>query len=186
MAEIGAKQQMTRSEDRFSAYISELDAAARATLRRSLAFTPGTWPAAFPFVEPWVIGSGSWNRRVQYLCAALQSSSRAGMGRGSLGEAARKLSQVTGSSSVEQRFITLLEADADELPYRLRQMITLLSSADIALDWGQLRHDLSRWLHRDKFVQQRWARDYYRQPDKPDNRDTNRELAAAEQPTQKE
>lgn len=148
--------------DRFAEYIGQLDAAARAALRRSLAFPPGTWPGAFPYVEPWVVDAEPWVRRTTYLVAALQALSRASRESGDMGKAAAELQKSTGSASVEQRFLALLDADADELPHRLRQMITLMSSADIAPAWATLRKDLRWWRNESKSVQQRWAASYYR------------------------
>jgi CRISPR system Cascade subunit CasB len=150
------------SQDRFTQYVDQLESAAKAALRRSLAFDPGAWPGAFAYVEPWVINSGSWERKVTYLVAGLQVLSRAQSADGDLGSAAAALRKSTDSASVEQRFLALLDSDADELPHRLRQMVTLMSSANIAPDWGTLRKDLRWWRTDDRTVQQRWAKSYYR------------------------
>lgn len=166
---------------RFVSYIAELDAGARAALRRSLAFPPGTWPGAFPYVEPWVGSANSWERQVAYLVAGLQAQSRAEKSLGNLGEAARGLSDATESGSVEARFLALLDADADQLPHRLRQMITLMSSRGIAPEWAQLRSDLNWWRTENRNVQQRWARSYYRRPNSPEGTngsDGDRETAS--------
>lgn len=161
MSERFGRQSGADDEDAFSAFIDQLDAGAIATLRRSLAFPPGTWPGAFPYVERWVLDGTAWKRNMYYLTAGLQASSRVAHASGSLGDATRRLSQVTDSASIEKRFMTLLESDGDELPHRLRQLITLMGSAGIAPDWGRLRRDLIRWHHPDKWIQVRWARDYY-------------------------
>lgn len=150
------------NKDRFVAHVAGLDAGARAALRRSLAFPPGTWPGAFPYVERWVSKSSRWERVVTYLVAGLQANSRAERARGDLGEAARRLLQATESGSVESRFLALLDADAEQLPHRLRQMITLMSSQGIAPDWARLRRDLTRWTSPNRTVQQLWARSFYR------------------------
>ena len=45
---------------------------ARADLRRSLAFAPGTYIAAFPYIEPFLLGNPSaWHRQAIYLTAGL-------------------------------------------------------------------------------------------------------------------
>lgn len=158
----GSKDNDQTSQDRFSQYVDQLEPAAKAALRRSLAFDPGAWPGAFAYVEPWVINSGPWERQATYLVAGLQALSRAQSANGDLGSAAAALRKSTDSASVEQRFLALLDADADELPHRLRQMVTLMSSANIAPDWGTLRKDLRWWRNGERTVQQRWARSYYR------------------------
>jgi len=150
-------------KDPFVTYIAELDPGAKAALRRSLAFPPGTWPGGFPYVEPWVSRSSRWERQVTYLVAGLQAQSRTEGGYGNLGEAIRRLSDATDSRSIEARFLALLDADGEQLPHRLRQMTTLLSSHDIAPDWGRLRRDLVWWRTPDRDVQQRWARSFYQE-----------------------
>lgn len=147
--------------DPFVSHISGLDPGAKATLRRSLAFPAGSWPPAFPYVERWVSAERRWDRTVYYLVAGLQCLSRATTAEGNMGRAVSALRERTGSSSVEQRFIALLDADHEQLPQRLRQMVTLLSSHDIAPDWARLRRDLLAWNSAERFVQQRWARSYY-------------------------
>jgi CRISPR system Cascade subunit CasB len=147
--------------EKFTDFIEQLGTGPKATLRRSLAFPPGTWPAAFPYVEPWVRGQEGWTRSVAYLVAGLQAQSRITAGKGNLGEAAARLAKAADSKSIETRFIALLDADADQLSHRLRQMITLMSSHTIAPDWAQLNSDLRWWRHADRYVQQRWARSFY-------------------------
>ena len=72
------------------------------------------------------------------------------------------------SASIEQRFIALLGADAENLAVYLRQIISLLAADDRPLDYGVLLRDLSVWLNphidaeRRDNVRQRWARDFYR------------------------
>jgi CRISPR system Cascade subunit CasB len=66
------------------------------------------------------------------------------------------------SPSVEQRFIALLDADDEQLPDRLRQMVRLLDGDGIAITWPRLLVDLLDWQADDRPVQQRWARAFYR------------------------
>lgn len=134
----------------------------RATLRRSLAFPPGTWPEAFPYVEPFVATAKGWTRQAAYLVAGLYAISRVKSGYGSMGAAAFRLKSRTASGSVETRFLALLDADEEQLAYRLRQMITLMSGEEIAPDWAELFRHLTNWNSADRWVQERWARDYYK------------------------
>jgi len=157
----------------FVAFLRRLDRKALAELRRSLAFDPGTYPRVFPYVEPFI--SRESERRSFYLLAGLfalhpdgggslgTDSGSATRKRTSLGEVVAQLyAQRDRSRSIEQRFITLLDADQDQLPHRLRQMISLLKAEQIPVDWGQLLGDLLYWASERRTVQQRWARDFYR------------------------
>lgn len=64
-------------------------------------------------------------------------------------------------TSTESRFITLIDADSEQLPYRLRQMVALFK--EYAIDFNSLSKDLLSWDHPDKFIQVRWAREFYNQ-----------------------
>jgi CRISPR system Cascade subunit CasB len=140
----------------------------RAVLRRSLGFEPGTYPAAFPYVEQFVAGgTDSWRRHVHYLVAGLWALG------GMSGEEsfARILANYDREhkhhanpsevSSIERRFIALLDSDSEQLAYRLRQLITLVR--DTPMDWDSLLKDLLYWKSRNKTTQVKWAREYYRE-----------------------
>lgn len=110
--------------------LNEKDTKVRAVLRRSLAFDPGGYVPAFPYVEPFLKDDDSdWRRDVHYLvaglwamhwrewrneplikigeaCAIFDKEKRSKMS----AEDQRKL------TSTEKRFINLLDADADQLP----------------------------------------------------------------------
>jgi CRISPR system Cascade subunit CasB len=140
------------------------DSRVRATLRRSLAFEPGAFAPAYPYVEPFVNeGDGDWRRAMRYLVAGLWAlhwrEGRPGPGVG-LGNACAAYQSASGSSSAERRFINLLDADRDQLPYRLRQMIALLN--DQAIDFEDLLKGLLFWTDDRKRTQNAWARDFYR------------------------
>jgi CRISPR system Cascade subunit CasB len=64
------------------------------------------------------------------------------------------------STSIERRFVSLLDADKDQLPYRLRQMVSMLR--EYPLDFGALLKDLLYWLSDGKGTQNQWARVFYR------------------------
>ncbi|MGC8877001.1 type I-E CRISPR-associated protein Cse2/CasB [Thermus sp.] len=147
--------------ERFLAWLERLKAQktwtpARAALRRSLAFPPGTYPKAMPYVEPFVEGEG-WKREAHYLAAALYAL-KDGEHRKerTLARALREKAQDSGS--VEKRFLALLEADRDQIAFRLRQAVALVEGG---LDFARLLDDLLRWFSPERPVQARWAREFY-------------------------
>ncbi len=83
--------------------------------------------------------------------------------KGSLGFALRlaKDKNKTGEKGYDRRIEVLLDADADQLSFRLRQVIRLLKSAEVAVNWEQLLKDLKNWNYVERSVQERWARDYF-------------------------
>ena len=136
----------------------------RAVLRRSLAFDPGTYVFAYPYVESFVKDeNNTWRRDIHYLVAGLWAAHwREGRSdqQMSIGKACWKLyNERDKSASIERRFITLLDSDRDQLPHRLRQMIALLKEQTI--DFEDLLKDLLRWNKDKKPTQNRWARDFY-------------------------
>ncbi len=137
---------------------------ARAVLRRSLAFDPGTFVHAIPYVEPFVkAADNSWRRSMLYLVAGLWAAHWREGQRGpllSLGGACAAHQASSGSTSTERRFINLLDADSDQLPHRLRQMIALLKEQ--AIDFDDLLKRLLYWNDDQKRTQNAWARDFYR------------------------
>lgn len=156
------------------------DTAVLAVLRRSASYNPGLYPPAFPYVEPLIYGHGEWQRQATYLAASCWAKSRrhreeSDLKRGqSFATALRSLSQdstnLHASKNIEKRFTALLDADADELPWRLRQITAVLDGADIAVNWPSLLADLWRWNHPDRLVQIRWARQFW-EPARPDKKE---------------
>jgi len=148
--------------------LNEKDTKVRAVLRRSLAFDPGSFVQAIPYVEPFVKDEdNSWRRQMLYLVAGLWAAHWREDQRGqpmSLGEACAAYQAASGSMSAERRFIALLDADSDQLPHRLRQMIALLKEQPI--DFDSLLNGLLYWNDDQKRTQNAWARDFYRNIDK--------------------
>ncbi|QTL37747.1 type I-E CRISPR-associated protein Cse1/CasA [Pseudoalteromonas viridis] len=62
------------------------------------------------------------------------------------------------------RFECLLEAKGEQLKQTLRQMVQILKSKDIAIDYRTLMEDLYHWDSDDKRIQLKWARDYWAKP----------------------
>jgi CRISPR system Cascade subunit CasB len=140
------------------------DTKVRAVLRRSLAFDPGQFVQAFPYVEPFVKNEGnSWRRDMHYLVASLWAAHwrevRVGK-RLSIGHACAAHQLQSGSASTERRFISLLDADGGELTHRLRQMTALLKEQDI--DFDAMLKDVLAWNDAQKRTQNAWARSFYR------------------------
>jgi CRISPR system Cascade subunit CasB len=167
---------MSNREDRFVQFLSDLgkkkDRGPLATLRHSLAFEPGQYLKALPLVEPFV--AKEWHaqdsrRLALYAVAGLYAKHPKHQEGKALsaafGEFQRDRRNEGRSNSLERRFIALLEADDSAVLDHLRQVIALLASADMGLDYRQLLHDLITWLNplspNLEKIKQRWARDFY-------------------------
>jgi|SaaInl7_135m_RNA_FD_contig_21_1313723_length_1049_multi_7_in_0_out_0_2 CRISPR system Cascade subunit CasB len=158
---------------RFIEHLSGLDRGARAELRRSLAFDPGQHVLAFQYVERFAPDDG-WRRNAYYLTAGLYALHPEHAEGRNFGRSVADLQQRKASSSTETRFLALLDADSDQLAYRLRQMVSLVKSESISVDWRQLLDDLFWWNYPERRVQRRWARGFYStQPDEDDQDETD-------------
>ena len=144
---------------------SESDTSVVGTLRRSLTLDPGTDARTFPLIEPWTSKMSAHARGTIYLAAGFWSLAvRQSKGKPVLSfpAAMHRVYRSTNSDSVEKRFTRLLDSDADELRWRLRSNVTLLTSQGIALEWPQLLADMLDW-NRSSDVQVKWARDFWGQ-----------------------
>jgi len=136
----------------------------RADLRRSLAFAPGAFAHAIRYVEPFVNDEdNAWRREMFYLVAGLWAMHWREGRRGqpmSIGQACAAYQISSNSKNVENRFINLLDADPDQLPHRMRQIISLLK--DQTIDFDDLLKGLLYWKDDKKRTQKDWARKFYR------------------------
>ncbi|WPC04511.1 type I-E CRISPR-associated protein Cse2/CasB [Pseudomonas benzenivorans] len=150
--------------------LRERDPGALAKLRRSLGFAPGAYAPVYPYVERFVAverHAQDASRLALYLVAGLYAT-HPRQATNSLAASLGELMRLRDSASIEQRFVALLGADAENLANYLRQIISLLAAGDRPLDYGVLLRDLGVWLNphvdpeRRDAVRQRWARDFYR------------------------
>jgi len=165
-----AKAQPGKGE-RFINYLEELarneDRAALAALRRSLGKSPGAAAEAHRYVlrfnpEPWdepayylvaglfAMHPKSWSRKEDDKRLTNFGASFAWM-----------KSKADSDSSIERRFVALLDCHEDDLAEHLRHAVSLLRSKEIPVDWLQLLRDLRNWNHEDRFAQRRWARAFW-------------------------
>lgn len=163
---------MSDHAERFIEYLLRLagkqgDRGAMATLRHSLAFAPGCYPPAYPYVEPFVGNERSVSdaRRLALYGVAGLFARHPQQRAESFASAFGELFRQRGSASVEQRFIALLGADPENVLDYLRQAVSLLAADKLGLDYARLLDDLSRWMKPDgdrDHLRQHWARDFYR------------------------
>jgi CRISPR type I-E-associated protein CasB/Cse2 len=157
---------------------------ALADLRQGLTGQPGTTPAMFPFIAPWVPDEArnTWLEKVYYIIAALFAFYQAGSAGknlvtelGNLGNHCRDLMEKNKqSASFEARFTSLLKAHRDDLAILLKQILSLLRGEAIPINWQQLFYDLQHWNSESQFVQRQWANGYwnYQKPEQNENQVT--------------
>ena len=162
------------AEDRFIRYLKSLekrqDRAALAHLRRGLGKPPKSSMEMFPYLGQFLSHETKHNyENAVFIVAALFAYYPGAQSNiGNLGASVRKLKD--DSDSIEKRFVALLNAEAEDLPYYLRQIIGLLKSNDIAVNWERLFKDIQNWSGDKRYVQQKWAGQFWgNYPDKTEN-----------------
>lgn len=120
-----------------------------------------------------------WREEIYFLVATLFPWNVRDGGKGNFGTSMLQLRRQTGNESIDRRMEILLDADFDasgggrprpgELGFRLRQSVKLLAAQDIPISWRQLAKDLNRWSHPDRWVQRKWAREYFGIPSPSDD-----------------
>ena len=135
-----------------------------AALRIGLRTANGVCLEAMPHVSPF-LGEREDPSRDQWFFAvatlfALHPQDQ--QGRESLGGAFAKLRKE--SDSIEKRFQLLLACDEDGLFKQLVQIVSLLKSKNVPINWFRLLDDLTQndWDDPERPIQLRWARDFYK------------------------
>lgn len=164
---------MTDTQPRESSFIrylaglaAEEDRAALAALRRGLGRSPGTAPELFPHVARFfpndpTRGSRSLEDAMFTVAALFGMLPNHRKGAGSPLKVLRQLD--LESESTERRVLSLLNADIETLPTHLRHLIALIRghAPERQLDYGMLLHHITQWDHPERWVQRRWARDWW-------------------------
>jgi CRISPR system Cascade subunit CasB len=162
-----------KTENRFIKYLENLsrrqDRAALANLRRGLGKKPGAAMEMYPYLGQFLPEQRSrrYDNAVFIVAALFAYYSDALKMSGNLGASMRRLAGESDSKSIEMRFVALLNAETDELPNYLRQIIGLLKSKGVAVNWEKLFKDIQYWeadkdINRKyESVQTRWARSFW-------------------------
>lgn len=164
----------------FVSYLERLrgneDRAALAALRRALGRSPASAVQAQRYIVPWLPSQAApWQEELYYLVASLFAMHPQPGGQGSLGSVLARVASEAGESSTERRFMALLNCHVEELGHHLRYAVSLARTKQVPIDWHQLFRDLRYWDHPDRYVQRRWARDFWAAPLGAEELQTNSE-----------
>ena len=149
----------------FCAKLARLDAGDKARLKRNAGntlaesrrvsglFLNHLRPHDLPRYQEWAY----------FLVATLYPLNSDGSGQGSLGTALRTVrpADEKKAKSLDRRFEILLDSDKAHLHFRLRQMVKFLYSKRVSINWPLFLKHLLAWNSEKRWVQERWARDYF-------------------------
>jgi len=146
------------------------DPGAKARLKRAsglaLGEAPGDALRVFYALRP------PYQREERYFLIATlfplaQHSRRAG----DLGATLRRARTDTNARGLDHRLEVLLDADAEQLAFRLRQAVHFARSQRVDVDFVQLLADVLGWDAAGRQVQRNWARTYFGQ--RPERKESN-------------
>jgi len=80
---------------------------------------------------------------------------------GNFGASLRLARNDKNKKGLDRRVEILLDADFEQLRFRLRQAVKFLNSNEVPINWQTLLEDLLRWNPTNRFVQKEWARAYF-------------------------
>ncbi len=156
-------------DDGFISYLESVlkrdDRAVLAHLRRGLGKEPGTAMEMFPYMARFVQNSYRSEENAIFMVASLfglyptYSWKSDEKGRNNLGKSMSFLKDDSGS--IEKRFVALLNADEEDLPNHLRQIISLLKSKEAPINWHKLLRDIKQWNRSDRKIQREWAKGFW-------------------------
>lgn len=138
-------------KDEFIRHLADLkrnNPGAIAKLRFSLDFPIGNYPPAFPYVEPFLRFTRDEPdalRLALYLTAGLFGV-HPKMSTRSLANNCGRLISKQEHSILEKRFLSLLEAQTDQLALSLRRLVVALAKEDLGIDYYSLLKDLTLWM----------------------------------------
>lgn len=138
-----------------------------AALRRSL--SQGCAAAAYPIVARYFPKDRRPKMERAILTVAGLFALHPLHGTLTLGGALRRAAEQRGSQSIEGRFIALLNASVEDIAPHLRQLVALLASNSIGLDWHDLLRALKTWDFDENWARRQWARDYWGTAKEEDN-----------------
>jgi len=78
------------------------------------------------------------------------------------GYSARRLKECTRSEGVSRRFRALLDTSLEDLRSPLCALVRQMKPEKIPVDYPKLLVDLCNWEHYDQFIQDQWARTFWK------------------------
>ncbi len=146
---------------RFLEHLAALDRGDLARLRRNAGRPIAEARDALGlFYRVLPLGVPPYQEETYFLLATLYPLADGG-GTGDLGVLLRHARQDRNAKGLDRRVEILLDADATQLPFRLRQAVHFLHSNRVRMDWARLLANLLSWNHPERFVQKQWARSYF-------------------------
>jgi CRISPR type I-E-associated protein CasB/Cse2 len=145
----------------FCERLSRLDTGERARLKRNvgrpLAESHNALGLFFRLLPPNV---PTYQEGLYFLVATLFPLASGG-GEGNFGASLFRARDARYAQGLDRRVEILLDADPEQLRFRLRQAVCFLESRRVAVNWPRLLQDVLAWENPKRYVQEQWARSYF-------------------------
>lgn len=86
---------------------------------------------------------------------------------GGIGAEFHALKEKMESDSLDKKLIALMDESVTQDPksffHRFSQIIRLMKSNEIKVDWPVLMAEVAQWDRQDRFIQKKWMRDYMKE-----------------------
>lgn len=149
--------------------LKNMDAGERAKFKRDAGKSLAEASSIGLFYRLLPYGLTPAQEEIYFLLATLYPIAESG-GSGSLGAALHRARDPKPGKNkgLDRRVEILLDADATQLGFRLRQAVKFLKSKRVRVNWSQLLNDLLKWNSPYRTVQKQWARAYFALPESSD------------------
>jgi len=156
-------EQLNKRDERIQTFIKNLnglDSGGKARLKRNAGKRLSEARHISTFYRILPFGTPPYEEEIFFLVATLFPLADSGEIQ-NFGKSLKRARDSQNARGMDRRFEVLLDADEYQLPFHLRQSVRLLYARQVPIKWTQLLKDLLGWSNVDKYVQKRWARDYF-------------------------
>lgn len=142
------------------------DNGAKATLKRALSGDNRHVRHTYPFLLPYLEGIPERQQDIWIFVACLSTyhDQKPEPAPRNFAQSCLDLQNKVPSQGPERRFRTLLDTALVDIQSPIAALVRQFKSQEVKVYYPQLITDLCNWDHPDQFVQDRWARNFWRAP----------------------
>ncbi|MEN9231451.1 MAG: type I-E CRISPR-associated protein Cse2/CasB [Thermostichus sp. DG02_5_bins_236] len=146
------------------------DSGAKATLKRALSGDNRHLRQTYPLLLPTLEGIPEWQQDIWIFvaCLSVYHNQDPEPAPRSFAQSCLDLHNKVPSNGPERRFRSLLDTTLADIQSPITALVRQFKSQDIKVYYPHLIADLCNWAHPDQFVQDRWARSFWRAPQPPE------------------
>ncbi len=147
------------------------DSGAKATLKRALSGEEYHVRRTYPFLLPYLEGISEWqqdNIWIFVACLSIYHDQAKEPDPRNFAQSCLDLQNKVPSQGPERRFRTLLDTALADIQSPITALVRQFKSQEVKVYYPQLITDLCNWDYPEQFVQDRWARTFWRALPPPD------------------